>query len=117
LTPREAHGPTSAANAAISHFSCWRRSPDERRQLATWPASDATKHAATSRKITVYAAFHHPAARRDGEYLADIPRTRAGGRYAVHPATCCLARPNSYSVCPSWAWLLHYPTMTVPFNL
>jgi hypothetical protein len=26
---------TSAAVPAISHLSCWRRSPDERRQLAT----------------------------------------------------------------------------------
>jgi hypothetical protein len=53
---------TSAANPAISHFSCWRRSPDERRQLATWAASDATRHSATSRKIAVNAIFHHPAA-------------------------------------------------------
>ena len=53
---------TSAAIPVASHFSCWRRSPDERRQLATWPASDATKHTATSKKIKVYAAFHHPAA-------------------------------------------------------
>ena len=53
---------TSAAVPAISHFSCWRRSPDDRRQLATWPASDATKHTATSRKIAVYAVFHDPAA-------------------------------------------------------
>ena len=53
---------TSAAVPAASHFSCWRRSPDECRQLATWPASDATRHTATSRKIAVSAAFHDWAA-------------------------------------------------------
>ena len=80
---------TSAAVPAASHFSCWRRSPEERRQLATWPASDATKHTATSKKIKVYAVFHHPAAgfASASEINAERTRIRATSPGISRPTT------------------------------
>ena len=46
---------------AISHFSCWRRSPEDRRQLMTWAAANDSQYATSSTMNTSDAAANHPA--------------------------------------------------------
>ena len=41
-----------AAAPLISHFSCWRRSPDERRQLSTCAATNDSQKATSTGKIS-----------------------------------------------------------------
>ncbi len=52
-----------------SHFSCWRRSPDERRQLSIWRAMKATDNASRASRIECWTAPNQPA----GLSMADRP--------------------------------------------
>ena len=51
-----------AADPASSHFSCWRRIPDERRKLSAWLAIEASQQATSTGKNRSWTTFHHPAA-------------------------------------------------------
>ncbi len=45
----------------MSHFSCWRRSPQERRQLMTWATANDSQYTTSSTVNTSDAAANHPA--------------------------------------------------------
>jgi hypothetical protein len=50
----------ATADPASSHFSCWRRIPDERRKLSAWPASETSQQVSSSGKNRFWTRFHHP---------------------------------------------------------
>src|SRR5580692_5498044 len=50
-----------ATAPAISHFSCWRRSPEDRRQLMTWAAANDSQYATSRTMNAADAAANHPA--------------------------------------------------------
>jgi hypothetical protein len=45
---------------AISHFSCWRRCPLDRRQLRTWATTNDSQNAGSNTVKTTVAAAYHP---------------------------------------------------------
>lgn len=77
--------------------SCWRRSPDERRQLATWPAGDATQHSTPSRKNASWTAFHHPAAGSVPVSWSRFPPESTCVRWPMIALAVMMAAPTVYS--------------------
>ena len=67
----------ATAAPLASHFSCWRRSPDERRQLSAWRPMKATENASRASKIECSTTANQPAGLSTAE-RPPVASTRTG---------------------------------------